>query len=93
MAIAWRCGYHCMVGTYGCWLPGDQRRWCERNHHEDVPKDMARIPRYQKFAQGRLGHSQKLMKYPSFEREDTQRHRIGVLLLEGFRYQKVIVAA
>ncbi|MEI8195459.1 MAG: hypothetical protein WCI73_06085 [Phycisphaerae bacterium] len=93
MKTGWQGWHHCMVGTYGCWLPGDPRRWCERNHHEDVPRDLLRLPRHRKFAEARLANSRKLMKYPLFRIESGDRERIGALLLDGFRHNKMTVAA
>jgi hypothetical protein len=34
---AWRHWYHITLGTYGHWLPGDERGWSERHHRKHAP--------------------------------------------------------
>jgi hypothetical protein len=89
----WRDWYHCTVGTYGQWLPGDERGWRERNHHEHVAGDYKRPPKATRFSQGRLEHSRKVMKWQSYFIDPQDRSIIGALLLDTFFRRKVPVLA
>ena len=59
----WRNWYHCMVGTYGQWLPGDRRGWCERDHHEHVPGNRSHPPARTPFNDGRLQCSKRILNW------------------------------
>jgi hypothetical protein len=85
----WRDWYHCMVGTYGQWLPGDPRGWHERHHHEHVPCGFARPPEPTPFAQARLDWSRRIMKWHPYLFLPQDRKTVGLLLLESFYLQQL----
>jgi len=89
----WHNWYHCMASTYGTWLPGDNRGWHERNHHEHVPGDYKNPPKPSKFSQGLWKHSKDMMSYEPFTISAAQRITIGEWLLESFHHQHVTLAA
>ena len=41
--VTW-CWYHCILGTYGAWLPGDDRGFRTRKHREHVEGDYKNPP-------------------------------------------------
>jgi hypothetical protein len=58
---AWNNWYHCVGGTYGSWVRGDDRGWRARHHREHVDGDYKNPPppgKYDKLA----NHSRRLMK-------------------------------
>ena len=89
----WRDWYHCIVGTYGQWLPGDMRGWCERDHHEHVPGRRSRPPVRTPFNNARLAHSQEIMRWSAYRISAENREIIGGLLVEGFGLQHIGVVA
>jgi hypothetical protein len=94
MAVqAWRDWYHCMVGTYGQWLPGDERGWRERKHHEHVSGDYHHPPVPTNFSQARLEHSKRIMNWDPYLIEPHDREAIGRLLLGSFRFQDIPLLA
>ncbi|MCC7406688.1 MAG: hypothetical protein IT442_01360 [Phycisphaeraceae bacterium] len=40
----WRGWYHCVLTTYGAWLPGDERGFRTRHHREHVEGDYRKPP-------------------------------------------------
>ena len=90
---AWRNWYHCSVGTYGKWLPGDKRGWHERNHHEHVPGDYRHPPVDTRLAQGRREYAKQLLRAEPHVFLTAAQPRIGTLLLESFAHQGVPVLA
>jgi hypothetical protein len=62
----WRSWYHCTVSTYGTWLPGDERGWRERDHHEHVEGDYKKPPKPSKFAKGMHEHAKKLLRFDPY---------------------------
>ncbi|MGN6370953.1 MAG: hypothetical protein ACTHN5_22080 [Phycisphaerae bacterium] len=89
----WKDWYHCMVSTYGTWLPGDDRGWHERNHHEHVPGDYKNPPKPTKFSKGCWNHSRDIMRHDPFYIPPAHRELIGRWLLESFRHQQISIAA
>jgi hypothetical protein len=87
----WRDWYHCVVGTYGKWLPGDPRGWRERNHHEHVPGDYHHRPQPTDFSRARLAYSKSIMNWSPYVIVPDDRRPIGELLLQAFHYHRVPV--
>ncbi len=88
----WENWHHCMVHTYGTWLPGDDRGWHERNHHEHVNGDYKHPPKPTNFSHGRLNHSKDIMRHDPFLIPPLDRERFGSWLLDSFRHQVVPIA-
>ena len=85
----WRNWYHCTVGTYGTWLPGDPRGWRERDHHEHVAGDYKDPPPPSKFAAARWQHSKDVMRFDPYLIESSDRAVVGRFLLESLSIQKI----
>jgi len=90
---AWKNWYHCMVGTYGQWLPGDERGWRERNHHEHVPGDYKNPPKVTKFSKGRHEYSKRIMNWTPYCIREPDRETIGRLLLQSFQEHNIPILA
>jgi hypothetical protein len=82
--LAWRHWYHLTLGTYGRWLPGDQKSWRERHHRKHVPTNPS-----QKFQHGLHAYAQSLLKRPSVSFLNADFPRIGQHLLASLRIQCV----
>jgi hypothetical protein len=89
----WRNWYHCTVGTYAKWLPGDKRGWRERNHHEHVAGDYKHPPIDTPFAQARRAYAKEILRFAPHVFLPSQRQKIGTLLLESFTHQQIPVLA
>jgi hypothetical protein len=89
LTTPWRDWYHCMVGTYGQWLPGDPRGWRERNHHEHVPGDYKHPPPVTAFSKGRYEHSKRIMNWHAYSIAAADREIVGRLLLRSFQHQGI----
>ncbi|MCC7147313.1 MAG: hypothetical protein IT443_12775 [Phycisphaeraceae bacterium] len=57
----WRGWYHCVLTTYGAWLPGDERGFRTRHHREHVEGDYRDPPPTGMYAE-RLAAAQQRMK-------------------------------
>ena len=57
---AWNNWYHCIVSTYGAWLPGDPRGFRTRKHREHVDGDYKSPPPKGKYEE-RHHHSKERM--------------------------------
>ncbi len=90
---AWRNWYHCTVGTYGTWLPGDPRGWRERNHHEHVEGDYKKPPKPSKFNAARFQHSKDVMRFEPYLIASADREPIGQLLIEAFSKRNIPLLA
>jgi hypothetical protein len=82
-----------MVSTYGTWLPGDDRGWHERNHHEHVDGDYHHPIEPTNFSRGRWQHSKDVMRFDPFYIEEGEQARFGSWLLESFYNRGVLIAA
>jgi len=89
----WRNWYHCTVGTYASWLPGDPRGWRERDHHEHVDGDYKNPPPPTNFNAGRFQHSQKILTAEPYAIAPNDRDPIGRLLLENFAHNQTPILA
>jgi hypothetical protein len=90
---AWRHWYHCTVGTYGQWLPGDDRGYRERDHHMHVEGDYKNPPKPSNFAKKRLESAKRLMKGDPYFIAPAERPLIGRLILESLRIQRIPIRA
>ncbi len=93
IATAWRNWYHCTVGTYAQWLPGDKRGWRERDHHEHVDGDYKTPPPPSEFHARRWQYSKCIMKGEPYLIAPADRKTIGCLLLETFTLQRIPILA
>jgi hypothetical protein len=92
VVLGWGHWYHVTFGTYGHWLPGDERGWCERNHRRHVPGTAARPPARNKWTDGLLKYSKKVMKRPAFLFEPADFEVIASHFFESLAIQKASVA-
>ena len=56
--------FHCILTTYGAWLPGDPRGFRTRHHREHVEGDYKSPPPPERYA-ARWERSKRLQKYPT----------------------------
>ena len=89
----WRNWYHCIVGTYGQWLPGDERGWRERNHHEHVHGYYNPPAQPTRLSEARLANSRRIMNWHPYLIESADRSTIGGHLLESFKLQNIPILA
>jgi hypothetical protein len=92
MNPAWRSWYHCTVGTYAAWLPGDPRGWRERNHHEHVEGDYKRPPEPAAFNTARH-YAKRLVRGQPYRIAPADRQPIAALLIQNFLHNKVPLLA
>ncbi len=90
---AWRRWYHCTVGTYGQWLPGDDRGYRERDHHMHVEGDYKNPPIPSNFATKRLESAKQLLKSDPYFIIPDDRPVIGKLILDSLRIQQIPIMA
>ena len=63
MPKPWNRWLHCILGTYGSWLPGDPRGFRTRHHREHVEGD-SRNPPPPGLYEHRHEHARELMRHP-----------------------------
>jgi hypothetical protein len=68
--------FHCILTTYGAWLPGDPRGFRTRHHREYVEGDYKNPPP-QGIYEGRLARSKQLQKYPTVMLPKRERGLLG----------------
>jgi REP element-mobilizing transposase RayT len=88
----WRHWYHITLGTYGHWLPGDARGWCERHHRKHVPGTHAHPPPSE-YGKSLNEYARRIMKRPPFEFDKDRLSVIGQDLLESLSIQACMVLA
>jgi hypothetical protein len=85
----WRHWYHVTLGTYGHWLPGDDRSWRERHHRKHVEGSHKNPVRPSQFSRGLHQHAQQLLKHDPVTFEPADFSEIGAHLLGSLAIQSV----
>lgn len=89
----WRHWYHITLGTYGHWLPGDDRGWRERHHRRHVHGSLRTPPQPSKWAQGLHRYAGSRLKRPPFTFSPADFPTVGQHFMTSLRIQQVPVAA
>ena len=79
---AWNGWYHITVGTYGTWLPGDERGWRSRHHRQHVDGDYKKPPAEGKY-DSLKGSSQSRLTNAAVLLTPDQRRIAGQAMVEG----------
>jgi len=79
--LAW---YHCILTTYGTWLPGDPRGFRTRHHREHIEGDY-KAPPPAGLHDVRHARSQKLMQFSAIQLAVEERALLGAAALEFLR--------
>lgn len=85
---AWNGWYHVTVGTYGTWLPGDERGWRARHHRQHVDGDYKNPPAEGAYDRLRASSQSRLKSAPVVLTPD-HRRVIGQAMVEGLARQNV----
>jgi hypothetical protein len=68
--------FHCILTTYGAWLPGDPRGFRTRHHREHIEGDYKDPPPPEKYA-ARHRRSKSLQKFPTVTFSPADRQHLG----------------
>jgi hypothetical protein len=80
--------FHCILTTYGAWLPGDPRGFRTRHHREHVEGDYKRPPPEGVYDE-RLARSRKLQKHPEVQLATAERKLLGVECVRQFQLREI----
>ena len=80
--------YHCILTTYGAWLPGDPRGFRTRNHREHIEGDYKNPPPPGQHDQ-RHARSKELQKYPTVILTPSERQRLGQKAIEHLQQRSI----
>ena len=86
--------YHCILSTYGSWLPGDPRGFRTRHHREHVEEDYKSPPPRGLYDE-RLKRSKQLQSFPGASMDRTDRETIGkatILFLKSIGVEVIAIA-
>ena len=73
--------FHCILTTYGSWLPGDPRGFRTRHHREHVEGDYKNRPPIGKY-QSRLERSRLLQRFPGAVLSQDEREPLGRIAVQ-----------
>ena len=84
--------FHCILTTYGSWLPGDPRGFRTRHHREHVEGDYKQPPPQGRYS-SRFKRARELQRFPGVTLPQSEREPLGLVAAKHLQETGVEVIA